>query len=270
MKVARAAGRLRSATDRASVPAPSTAHRHRAGRRSEHRRRTRSHDSGAGRRRSGYHRRRAPGRARSGRCDRSGGPTSRTACRTSHRGSGNGSHRARPEEARTARSLCCRAACRVCDRSGLGVPVRAVRPMAEAAPRQLRSPMPGRRGRQTMAAATRSPGPASRPARSPAHADGTAARPGRPGSAPRRSAGPCRKDQRAPCASYRHRIRTGRVMPPSYRKANSSCCSVKAGEVNGYAGGSNLYGAFSVKRFLIQVFTVSIPMFDQRDHPSVL
>jgi hypothetical protein len=30
-----------------------------------------------------------------------------------------------------------------------------------------------------------------------------------------------------------------------------------------------LYGAFSVKRFLIQVFNVSIPMFDQRSHPSV-
>ena len=30
-----------------------------------------------------------------------------------------------------------------------------------------------------------------------------------------------------------------------------------------------MYGAFSVKRFLIQVFNVSIPMFDQRSHPSV-
>jgi hypothetical protein len=30
-----------------------------------------------------------------------------------------------------------------------------------------------------------------------------------------------------------------------------------------------LYGAFSVKHFLIQVFSGSIPMFDQRNHPSV-
>jgi hypothetical protein len=205
MKVARAADRLRSAADHASAPAPSTARRHRAGRRSEHRRHTRSHDSGAGRRRSGYRRRHAPGRARSGRCDRSGGPTSRTAWRTRRRVSDNGSRHARPEEVRTARSPCCRAACRACARSGLGVPVRVVGPMAGAAPRQARSPMPGRRGRRTTAGATScsSSGPASRPARSPAHAGGTAARPGRPGSAPRRSCGPCWKDQRAPCASCR-------------------------------------------------------------------
>src|SRR5512132_858341 len=31
-----------------------------------------------------------------------------------------------------------------------------------------------------------------------------------------------------------HRIRTGRVMPPSYRQANSSGYAVKGGEVNGY------------------------------------
>jgi hypothetical protein len=173
----------------------------------------------------------APGRARSGRCDRSGGPTSRTAWRRRRRGSGNGSRHARPEEPRTARSLCCRAACRACARSALGGPVRGVRPMAGVALRQSRSPMPGRRGRRTTAGATSwsSPGPASRPARSPAHADGTAARPGRPGSAPRRSGGPYRKDQQVPCASYRHRIRTGRVMPPSYRQTNSSCCFVKPG-----------------------------------------
>src|SRR5918995_1827288 len=51
MKVARAAGRLRSAAGHASAPAPSTARRHRDGRR--YRRRTRGHDSGAARRRSG-------------------------------------------------------------------------------------------------------------------------------------------------------------------------------------------------------------------------
>jgi len=116
--------------------------------------------------------------------------------------------------------------------------VPAVRLMAGVAPRQSRSPMPGRRGHRTMAGATSwsSPAPASRPARSPAHAAGTAVRHVLPGSAPRRSGGPCRKDQRAPCASYAHRIRTGRGMPPSYRQANSSCCTVKAGEVNGYHG----------------------------------
>jgi hypothetical protein len=27
-------------------------------------------------------------------------------------------------------------------------------------------------------------------------------------------------------------------MPPSYRQANSSCCTVKAGEVNGYVRGT--------------------------------
>ena len=235
MKVARAADRLRSAAGRASAPAPSTAHRLPAGRRSEHRRHTRGHDSGAGHRRSGYRRPCAPGRARSGRCDRSGGPTSRTAWRTRHRVSGNGSRHARPEEARTARSPCCRAACRACDRSGaVQVLVWALMPMAR--PRRSGSPMPGRRGRRTTVGATScsSPGPASPPARSPAHAGGTAARPGLPGSAPRRSCGPCWKDQRAPCASYAHRIRTGRLMPPSYRQASSSCCTVKAGEVNGY------------------------------------
>ena len=207
MKVARAAGRLRSAAGRASVPAPSTAHRYRAERRSERRRHTRSHDSGAAHRRSGCRRPCAPGRARSEHCDRSGGSTSRTACRTRRRVSGNGSRHARLAAPRSARSLCCRAACRACARSGLGVPVPAVRPMARwmAAPRQSTSPMPGRRGRLTMAGVTSwlNPGPASRLARSPAHAGGTATRPGRPGSAPRRSGGPCRKDQRAPCASYR-------------------------------------------------------------------
>ena len=217
MKVARAAGRLRSAAGHASARAPSTARRHRDGRRFGHRRRTRAHDSGAARRRSGCRRPCAPGRARSGRCDRSGGPTSRTACRTSHRGSGNGSHRARPEEARTARSLCCRAACRVCARSVTALPVRAAMPAVGAGPCRSGSPMPGRRGHRRTAGATSwsNPGPASRPARPPAHAGGTAARPGRPGSAPRRSGGPCRKDQRAPYASCRHRIRTGREMPPS-------------------------------------------------------
>ena len=224
MKVARAAGRLRSAADRASVPAPWRARRHRDGRQFGHRRRTRAHDSGAARRRSGCRRPCAPGRARSGRCDRSGGPTSRTAWRTRCRVSGNGSRHARPEEPRTARSLCCRAACRACDQSGVAVLVRMVMPLVGAAACRSRSPMPDRRGRQTMAGATSwsSPGPASRPARSPAHEDGIATRPGRPGSAPRRSGGPCRKDQRAPCASYRHRIRTGRVMPPSYRQTASS------------------------------------------------
>jgi hypothetical protein len=207
MKVARAADRLRSAADHASAPAPSTARRHRAGRRFGHRRHTRSHDSGAARRRSGCRRLCAPGRARSGRCDQSGGPTSRTACRTSHRGSGNGSRRARLPGPRTARSLCCRAACRLCARSGTAVPVllRAVMPAAGAGSCRSGAPMPGRRDHRRTAAATSwsNPGPASPPARSPAHADGTAARPGPPGSAPRRSGGPCRKDQRAPCASCR-------------------------------------------------------------------
>ena len=207
MNVARAADRLRSAADRASAPASWRARRHRAGRRSEHRRHTRSHDSGAGRRRSGCRRRRALGRARSGRCDRPGGPTSRTAWRTRRRGSGNGSRHARPEEARTARSPWCRAACRACARSALGVPVllRVAMPAQRAGPCRSGSPMPGQRGRRRTAGTTRwsNPGPASPPARSPAHADGTAARHEPPGSAPRRSCGPCRKDQWAPCSSCR-------------------------------------------------------------------
>ena len=132
-----------------------------------------------------------------------------------------------------ARSLCCRAACRACARSG-AVPGLVRAPMAR--PCRSGSPMPGRRGRQTPAGVTSwsSPGTASRPARSPAHADGTAARPGLPGSAPRRSGGPCRKDQRPLARHAAHRIRTGRLKPPSIRQANSSCCDVKAGEVNGY------------------------------------
>jgi len=207
MNVARAAGRLRSAAGRASAPASSTARRRRVGRRSGHRRRTRSHDSGAARRRSGCRRPCAPGRARNGRCDRSGGPTSRTAWRTRCRGAGNGSRHARPEEPRTARSLCCRAACRLCAPSGAAVQVllRAVMPAAGgmAQPCRSGSPMKGRRDHRRTAAATSwsNPGPASRPARSPAHADGTATRHGLPGSAPRRSGDPCRKDQRAPCSS---------------------------------------------------------------------
>jgi hypothetical protein len=35
------------------------------------------------------------------------------------------------------------------------------------------------------------------------------------------------------------------------------------------ASSIGLYGAFRVKRFLVPVFNVPIPMFDQRDHPSV-
>ena len=203
MKVARAADRPRSAADRASGPAPSTAHRGRAARRSERRRHTRPHDSGAARRRSGCRRPCAPGRARSERCDRPGGPTSGTAWRTRHRASGNGSRHARRPQPRTAKSLCCRAACRLCARSGPAVPVRATTPAVGAGPCRSGSPMPGRRDHRRRAAATRNPGPASRPARPPAHADGTATRPGRPGSAPRRSGGPCRKDQWGPCSSCR-------------------------------------------------------------------
>ena len=135
----------------------------------------------------------------------SGGPTSRTACRRRRRASGNGSRHARLTEPRTAKSLCCRAACRLCARSVTAVPVRAATPAAGAGPCRSGSPMPGRRDHRRTAAATSwsNPGPASRPARPPAHADGTATRPGRPGSAPRRSGGPCRKDQRAPCSSCR-------------------------------------------------------------------
>jgi hypothetical protein len=205
MNVARAAGRLRSAADRASAPASSTAHRRRVGQQSGHRRHTRSHDSGAARRRSGCRRPCAPGRARSGRCDRSGGPTSRTAWRTRCRAPDNGSRHARPEEARTARSLCCRAACRACARSGTAVPGLVRAAQWTERPRRSGSPMPGRRDHRRTAGATSwlNPGPASPPARSPAHAAGTAARPGLPGSEPRRSGGPCWKDQRAPCSSCR-------------------------------------------------------------------
>jgi hypothetical protein len=116
---------------------------------------------------------------------------SRTAWRRRRRGSDNGSRHARPEEARTARSLCCRAACRACDRTGAAVQVllRAVMPAAGgmAGPCRSGSPMTGQRDYRRRAAATRNPGPASRPARSPAHAGGTAARPGLSASKKRRS-----------------------------------------------------------------------------------
>ena len=203
MKVARAADRLRSAADRASAPASWTASRRRAGRRFERRRHTRGHDSGAGHRRSGYRRPRAPGRARSERCGRSGGPTSRRACRRPRRSPDNGSRRARLPGPRTARFLWCRAACRAC---ALMVPVARVTSAAGWKAGSCRSPSlaADRRGHRRMADGRNwsSSAPASPPARRRAHADGTAVRPAPPGSTPRRRRGPYRKDQRAACSSY--------------------------------------------------------------------
>ena len=122
MKVARAGPTRQASLSSRSRERPGTVDStpHRDGRQFGHRRRTRAHDSGAAHRRSGCRRPCAPGRARSGRCDRSGGPTSRTAWRRRRRVSDNGSRHARPEEPRTARSLCRRAACRAHARSALG------------------------------------------------------------------------------------------------------------------------------------------------------
>lgn len=163
---------------------------------------TRSHESGAAHRRSGCRQRCSPGRTRSGRCERSDDPTSRTGVRRPRRTSGNGFRCARLPEPRTARCLCCHAACRVCARSVMAVQA-LLTPAWRAGPYRPGPPMPGRRDHRRRAGATSWPGPApaSPPARPPAHADGTAVRPALPGSTPRRSCGPCRKDQRDPCSS---------------------------------------------------------------------